>query len=52
MDLVFDIDPQDLTGGVDSLLIEMDGDGDTFWFSSSKGERPPQLLLKTATKKR
>lgn len=46
MDLEFDIEPSKLSNGVNALLIALDENGNDFWFSSSRGEVAPQLVLK------
>jgi hypothetical protein len=46
MDLEFEIPPDQLEGGVLSLLLTLDRKGNDFWFSSSEGAIAPELILK------
>ncbi len=50
MDLEFEIDPDALGDGACEFQIRLDTGGNDFWFSSSRGSVPPELLLKIETK--
>jgi len=46
MDLTFNIDTESMDNDINTFLIKLDENGNDFWFSSSEGPVPPQLILK------
>lgn len=50
MDLIFSIDPSQLTEGSNKLLLALDKGGNDFWFGAKDSRHPPELHLTIVNK--